>query len=92
MLRLTRIPDAHAVEIIKLEGKLVEPWVEEVRGACPASGGPRRLDLSAITFVDAAGEQLLRELLRQGVEVVACSGYIAELLRSSAAGPLSGQQ
>jgi hypothetical protein len=92
MLRLTRIVDTHSVEIIRLEGKLVEPWVEEVRRACPASRGPRGLDLSAITFVDAAGERLLRELLGEGIDVVACSGYVAELLRSRAAGTLPRPQ
>jgi hypothetical protein len=92
MLRLTRIADASSAQMIRLEGKLLEPWIEEVRRAC-ASGldvpGRTRLDLSALTFVDAAGERLLRELIGCGVEVAACSSYVAELLRSRAAGQLS---
>jgi hypothetical protein len=87
MLRLTRIAATHSTQTLKLEGKLLEPWVDEVRKAC-ASGtdpsGRTSLDLSALTFVDAAGEGLLRDLFGRGIEVVACSSYVTELLRSSA--------
>ena len=48
------------------------------------------LDLSALIFVDAAGERLLRDLIARGIEVVACSGYVAELLRSRAGGTAFG--
>jgi hypothetical protein len=88
MLRITRIEGTHPTQTIRLEGKLLWPWVDEVHKAC-ASGtdpaGRASLDLSALTFVDAAGEELLRELIGQGIEVVACSNYVAELLRISAA-------
>jgi hypothetical protein len=86
MLRITRFTGTHLNQTIRLEGKLLRPWVDEVRTAC-ASGtdpaGRASLDLSALTFVDAAGEKLLRELIDQGIEVVACSSYVAELLRAS---------
>jgi hypothetical protein len=77
----------HPTHTIKLEGKLLGPWVDEVRKACAAGTDiPSRisLDLSAVSFVDAAGEGLLRDLLGRGIEVVASSSYVAELLRSSA--------
>lgn len=83
MLRITRLGANDAVATLKLEGKLLEPWVDEVVRACEAATGSlrsTRLDLSAVTFVDAAGAELLRELLRQGVAISACSGYVAELL------------
>lgn len=86
MLRLSQIAGTHRTQTIKLEGKLLGPWVDEVSKACPAGASPGRisLDLSALIFVDAAGERLLRDLIAQGIEVVACSGYVAELLRSNA--------
>jgi hypothetical protein len=87
MLRLTRVAVTHSTLTIKLEGKLLGPWVDEVRQACAfgtVPSGLTSLDLSALTFVDAAGEGLLRDLISQGIEVVACSSYVAELLRSSA--------
>ena len=77
----------HLTQTIRLEGKLLWPWVDEVRKACASSTDPAgraSLDLSALTFVDAAGEELLRKLIGQGIEVVACSSYVAELLRARA--------
>jgi hypothetical protein len=87
MLRLTRIAGSHRTQAIKLEGKLLEPWVDEVSKACAAGTDPSsriNLDLSALIFVDAAGERLLRKLIAQGIQVIACSSYVAELLRSNA--------
>jgi hypothetical protein len=69
---------------IKLEGEIVGPWVSTVRDACAKRDGrPRRprLDLAAVTYVDAAGARLLRELVAEGVEIAACSSYVGELLR-----------
>ena len=86
MLRLTRIASTHRTQTIKFEGKLLDPWVDEVSKACAAVPDPSsriNLDLSGLIFVDAAGERLLRDLIAQGIEVVACSSYVAELLRSS---------
>jgi ABC-type transporter Mla MlaB component len=83
MLRITRIVGNDSVLTLKLEGKLRQPWVEELRIAC---AGPTlrpnsiQLDLSGVTFVDAAGAQLLGELVRRGFAIAACSGYITELL------------
>ncbi len=86
MLRLTRITETHRARAIKLEGKLSGPWVDEVRQAFVAgqsSPGRTRLDLSAVDFVDAAGTELLHDLIAEGIEVVAISNFVAELLRST---------
>lgn len=84
MLRITRITGTHLNQTIRLEGKLLSPWIDEVRKACTSSTDPAgrtSLDLSALTFVDSAGEEMLRDLIGHGIEVVACSSYVAELLR-----------
>ncbi len=87
MLRITRTPgDGPAV--LKLEGKLLAPWVEEVRqavldaGRRSAAGMPTALDLSGVTFVDAEGADLLRHLLAGGVRLCDCSNFVRELLRA----------
>jgi hypothetical protein len=84
MLRITRIEASQPVLTLKLEGKLIGPWVEELARLCcePTLAASRpHLDLSSVTFVDAAGLSLLHELLAQGVTVTSCSGLVAELLR-----------
>jgi ABC-type transporter Mla MlaB component len=39
------------------------------------------LDLAGVTFVDAAGVALFRELVAEGALVTSCSPFIAEQLR-----------
>ena len=84
MLRITEVADGSGL-LLKLEGKLREPWVEELARAArrplPEGHGPIRLDLSSVTFADEAGVLLLRELLQQGVQVAATSGFVAARLR-----------
>jgi ABC-type transporter Mla MlaB component len=83
MLRITRVHGRHTAPTLRLEGKLLGPWVAELARACaelPCSSSPLRLDLSAVTFVDDPGVQLLRDLLGRGVTLAACSGLVAELL------------
>jgi anti-anti-sigma regulatory factor len=83
MLRIT--PTAGDAEpTLQLEGRLVEPWPAELLRAWreAAVGGNRVvLDLSGVTFVDAAGADCLRGLLAEGATVRGCSAFIAELLR-----------
>ena len=83
MLRITRLSRRGSVQTLKVEGALLEPWVSEMLHVCAQSNllpGHLRLDLSALTFVDAAGTQLLRALIHQGAEIAACSGFVKELL------------
>ena len=84
MLRINPVSDPGQVPTLKVEGKLLGPWVDELRDACRSQACPSNgigLDLSAVTFVDAAGIELLGNLIRQGTQIIACSGYVAELLR-----------
>jgi anti-anti-sigma regulatory factor len=79
MLRITRV----AGPVLKLEGRLLGPWVDELRRACADLENPPGrlcLDLAAVTFVDAAGARLLRELRQQHVTLTGCSGFVTVLL------------
>jgi ABC-type transporter Mla MlaB component len=83
MLRITTTHRDQATRTIKLEGKLVGPWIVELESAYSTSQvSPDciRLDLHGLTFVDAEGAQLLASLIRDGARVIACSGFVAEIL------------
>jgi ABC-type transporter Mla MlaB component len=83
MLRITHAHGHNSVSTLKLEGKLLGPWVAELARSCnelPGSPACLCLDLSAVTFVDGAGVALLRDLLGRGVTLAACSGLVRELL------------
>jgi hypothetical protein len=81
VLKITRLSHERSRFTIKLEGEVFGPWVDSVRAACAIRGRqPRRLDLAAVTYVDAAGVELLRDLIAEGVEIAACSSFVRELL------------
>jgi hypothetical protein len=82
VLKITQLFSRGRGLTIKLEGELLGPWVDSVRDACAVRGRrPRRLDLAALTYVDAAGLQLLRDLVARGADIAACSSFVGELLR-----------
>ncbi len=71
-------------------GQLAGPWVEELRVCWNHARGPSPLerqlvDLSDVTFIDEAGEQLLSEMHVAGVEFVAAGVETKHLLESLAA-------
>jgi anti-anti-sigma regulatory factor len=82
MLRISVSEQAPLCRIIKLEGKLLQAWIDEVRRLCVETkeGSFPSLDLSSLSFVDHAGAELLHQLLRQGVRIHCCSPFVAELL------------
>jgi hypothetical protein len=86
MLRISTIGGASGTTL-KVEGKLVAPWVEELQRACAGVDVPPdrlTLNLAGVTFVDAAGTRLLHELLERKVAIAPCSGFVTALLRRTA--------
>jgi ABC-type transporter Mla MlaB component len=83
MLMITRFEGNDLTRTLKLEGKLLEPWIAELESACGESlVSPERvcLDLRDLMFVDAAGARLLASLIRDGAKVIGCSAFVAEML------------
>jgi ABC-type transporter Mla MlaB component len=68
----------------QLEGKLVGPWVEELKRLSEAalvSSEAVSLDLEKVWFVDSQGIVLLRELAKQKVTQLNCSQFISQQLQ-----------
>jgi anti-anti-sigma regulatory factor len=87
MLRITTIQNDGSPTVLKLEGKLLEPWIGELHEACRKTGdqvGHATLDLAGLTYVDVPGTIALRDLRRRGVMLVGCSPLVAELLKETA--------
>lgn len=83
MLRITRVENGAEGPTIKLEGKLLAPWIAEIEAACQAAAvahGRPRLDLSAVTYVDADSIGLLARLAAGGAELAHCNHFVATLL------------
>jgi len=72
MLKIARVDGemcpSDSISTLKLEGKLIGPWVDELRRACDELATPPsglHLNLSAVTFIDSAGINLLGDLQEQ---------------------------
>ncbi len=75
MLRIT-VHDKPRALTFRLEGRLAGPWLRELE-ECWQSSLSRRgkpslcVDLTGVTFIDAAGQACLAALQRQGAEFLA---------------------
>ena len=84
MLKIESINTADGPPKLRVEGRVIGPWVVELRRACEQAldeGAGLALDLSEVVFVDPAGLELLCGLGRRGV-ALECSGFVAEQLRA----------
>jgi anti-anti-sigma regulatory factor len=81
MLRINPSP-AVALTTIALEGKLMAPWLPELRLAVDSARaeGAVRLNLSGLSFIDPAGVEALKSLRDVGVDLTGASRFIQELL------------
>lgn len=83
MLRITLNDQEGKTPELILEGRLVGPWVTELRSAVNAARSISRnldLDASGLHFVDTEGLTLLHRLSDEGVALRNATPFIQELL------------
>ena len=83
MLRISRIESSPGEVILRLEGSLIGPWVDELRRSCAAvcnNGRQLSLDLTEVLFADSKGLALLRTLRRSNVGLAGGSPFLTEQL------------
>jgi hypothetical protein len=81
-LRITQLSVANGRRTLQLEGRLVGPWVAELRRAAAEADAPTTLDLSGVAFADAEGVAALRQLRAAGAELEGASGFLTALIGS----------
>jgi ABC-type transporter Mla MlaB component len=88
MLKISQSGKANSFTL-KLEGRVVGPWVGELRQVCETmltEGRSLKLDLTDVTFADAEGIAVLTGFKTRGVTLKNCSPFVDEQLRSTAKG------
>ncbi len=78
-----------------LQGRLVAPWVRELRkswNAAHQSRGGRTclVDLNDVTLIDESGEKLLRAMAREGVQLIGNGVFTKNLLEELQMGDKRG--
>jgi hypothetical protein len=84
MLRIT-ITNTATLERWSLHGRLVAPWVAELKATWNTARRTVRrrrriVNLDEVTFIDKSGEQILRAMSKQGARLVASDVYVRHVL------------
>ena len=84
MLKIT-ITNTASVERWILQGRLVAPWVDELKTSWKRARRAiqsRRciVNLDEVTFIDKGGERVLRSMSKQGAKLVASDVYVKHVL------------
>jgi anti-anti-sigma regulatory factor len=83
MLRIEPL-DTGGSAVLKVEGRVIGPWVEELREACEsalAHGAGLTVDLAGVWFVDREGLALLQWRRERDVGLRHCSTFVDEQLK-----------
>ena len=85
MLKISQAGKANHSVKLKLEGRLVGPWVSELRQVCETlltEGWSLKLDLTEVIYADTDGVAVLSSFKPRGVGFINCSPFLEEQLRS----------
>ena len=86
MLKISEAGKSKHSVTLKLEGRVVGPWVGELLQVCETlltEGLALKLDLTDVTFADADGVALLSNFQTRGMTLKNTSPFVEEQLRSN---------
>jgi anti-anti-sigma regulatory factor len=86
MLRIT-IAETLTEQSWTLEGRLVQPWISELKSNWARTETARRerkcvVDLTSVTFIDKSGEKALAELSKGGAQLIATGCYTLHVVQN----------
>jgi len=85
MLKISEAEKADTSVTLRLEGRVVGPWVGELGQVCEAllmEGRLLKLDMTEVWFVDPDGVLALFGLKSRGAVIIKCSPFVEEQLKS----------
>jgi ABC-type transporter Mla MlaB component len=97
MLRIKVVDLSDSAVVLRVEGRITGSWVDELRRTCAAHSFAAHtfaghtfpdevqlsLELSDVSFADAAGIALLKELRRRGADLIRPNPFMAERLKDA---------
>lgn len=85
MLKISQADTPNQSVTLKLEGRIVGPWVEELRRICEQLLGEQHevsLDLADVSYVDGEGVAALTRFKSRGVKLNNCSAFVEQQMKS----------
>lgn len=86
MLKISQAGPVNRAVVLRLEGRVVGPWVSELKNSCEevlTEGRLLHLHLADVEFMDTQGVALLSTLRARGVVLLECPPFAAEQLKSN---------
>jgi len=86
MLKISQIGSTNPEITLRIEGRIVGPWVAELQRSCEevlTDGRTLKLDLAEVEFMDPHGVALLTSLRSRGVALLECPPFAAEQLKAA---------
>ena len=85
MLKISQTGTPNHSITLKLEGRVVGPWVEELRRICEpllAEDRALKLDLAEVSYADAEGVAALNSFKSRGVKLNNCSPFVEQQIKT----------
>jgi ABC-type transporter Mla MlaB component len=85
MLKISQIGAPKHSVTLKLEGRVVGPWVGELGRICEpllAENRALKLDLAEVSYVDAEGVAALNGFKSRGVKLQNCSPFVEQQIKT----------
>jgi hypothetical protein len=86
MLKISQAGTPNHSITLKLEGRVVGPWVEELRRICEpllAEDRALKLDMTEVSYADAEGVATLNSFQARGVKLKNCSPFVEQQIKTS---------
>jgi anti-anti-sigma regulatory factor len=84
MLKITEVNQTKDEMTLKLEGRVVGPWVQAIRESCDQAllkSNRLMVDMSEVSFIERDAISLFRELQSRNVVFINCSPFLSEQLK-----------
>ena len=86
MLKISEGKPGKHITTLRLEGRVVGPWADELKQVCEPfvkKGCKLALDLAEVTYADGDGLNLLASLRARGVRLLKAMPFVQEQLKSA---------
>ena len=86
MLKISQTGTSNHSVTLKLEGRVIGPWVAELRRICEpllAENRTLKLDLAEVCYLDTEGVAVLNSFESRGVKIENCSPFVAQQIKTS---------
>ena len=86
MLKISQIGPVNHTVTLRVEGRIVGPWVAELQHSCEevlTDNRTLKLHLADVEFMDPQGVALLSSLRSHGVALLECPPFAAEQLKAT---------